>query len=113
MDDKISYAEKTFKPTQEDKSHIQNLKGAGAIMWSLWAIIEQQNHIIRKSCMSFFDAFSLFLSCHELESVRILSHQSRKKEFKEFLCHPKHGLVNSRVKVSDDCKSTKESVIQL
>ena len=42
--------------------------------------------------MSFFDAFSLFLSFHELESVRILTHQSRNKEFKEFLCHPKRGI---------------------
>ena len=36
-------------------------------MWTLLANIEQQNRIIRKS---FFDAFSLYLSYHDHESVQ-------------------------------------------
>ena len=41
--------------------------------------------------MSFFDAFSLFLSYHEYESARSSSDHSR-KEFKEFFYHPKHDI---------------------
>ena len=64
LDDKIFYAEKTFKPTQENKSHIQNLKGARAIMRTLLANIEQQNLIIRKSYLYFLCLFSLLvISC--------------------------------------------------
>ena len=79
------------------------------------------------------------MSYHEHESARSLSDHGRKNEFKEFLCHPKHGilvyilsnkfvalhsydvdyeelfevLLNSREKVSDGCNSTKETVDKL
>ena len=33
---------KTFNPTQENKSHIQNLKGAREVVWTWLANIEQQ-----------------------------------------------------------------------
>ena len=37
-------------------------------------------------------AFSLFLSYHEHETVTSLEEHSKKKAFKEFLCHPNHGI---------------------
>ena len=43
------YIEKMFEPTQENKSHIQNLKGARINIWTLLANIDQQNHLRRKS----------------------------------------------------------------
>ena len=130
---------KTFKLTQENKSHIQNLIGAKAVMLTLLANIEQQNRIIRKSCMAFFDTFSLFLPYHEHESGRILVDHSRKKEIKEFIWHPKHGilmyilsnkfiavrsydvnyeelfeeLLNTGETFSDDCNVAKETADQL
>ena len=93
-------------------------------------IVLFENH----TCL--FYIFSLFFSYHEHESARSLSNHSRKKAFKEFLCHPKHGipvyilsnkfvvlhsydvdygelfeeLLNLREKVSDDCNLTKEPV---
>ena len=76
-------------PSQENTSHIQNLKGPKAIMWTLAANIEQQNRIISKLHISFFFVFSLFLSCHEHERAR--SYHGRKREFEKILCHPKHG----------------------
>ena len=35
------YTEKMFEPTQENKSHIQNLKGARINIWTLLANINQ------------------------------------------------------------------------
>ena len=91
MDDQIFHAEK-FKQSPENKAHLQNLKGARAIIWTLLANIEQNNRSIRQTYMPFIDAFTLFLSHHEHESHESIKNHWRRKEFKEFICHPTYGI---------------------
>ena len=133
------YAEKSLKPKQENKSHMQDLKEATAIIRTLLANIEQQDHILRKSCMSFFNTFSFFLSYHEHECAGSLNDHSKKEGVQKFHYHPKHDipfyiltnkfialrsydvsneklfedLLNSRENFSDDCNLTKETADQL